>query len=117
MLGGIGGHAGLFSNAIDLATLGQMLLNDGTFAGHEFLKKETIALFSARQFEDSRRGLGFDKPETNTKKSGPTCEEAPFGVRAYRIHRHMRLDGSGKPAYICIPLKSGSSESEKLETG
>jgi len=63
MFGGVAGHAGLFSNAYDLAMLYQMLLNGGTFNGERFLKEETIKLFTAYHSKDSRRGLGFDKPE------------------------------------------------------
>ena len=63
MFGGIAGHAGLFSNAYDLAILAQVLLNDGSFKGTNFFKKETIDLFTAYHSDSSRRGLGFDKPE------------------------------------------------------
>jgi beta-N-acetylhexosaminidase len=63
MFGGVAGHAGLFSNAYDLAQLYQMLLNGGTMNGTEFLKKSTIDTFTAYNSEISRRGLGFDKPE------------------------------------------------------
>jgi beta-N-acetylhexosaminidase len=63
MFGGVAGHAGLFSNAYDLAQLYQMLLNGGTMNGTQFLKKETIEKFTAYNSDISRRGLGFDKPE------------------------------------------------------
>jgi beta-N-acetylhexosaminidase len=63
MFGGVAGHAGLFSNAYDLAMLYQMLLNSGTFNGERFLKEETIKKFTAYGSKDSRRALGFDKPE------------------------------------------------------
>ena len=63
MFGGVAGHAGLFSNAYDLATLYQMLLNGGTMNGVTFLQPSTIQKFTAYQTNDSRRGLGFDKPE------------------------------------------------------
>ena len=63
MFGGVAGHAGLFSNAYDLAMLYQMLLNGGEFNGNRYLKKETIDLFTAYHSKNSRRGYGFDKPE------------------------------------------------------
>lgn len=63
MFGGVAGHAGLFSDAYDIAALMQMLLNGGTFNGHRYLQKETIDLFTAYHSADSRRGFGFDKPE------------------------------------------------------
>jgi beta-N-acetylhexosaminidase len=62
MFGGVSGHAGLFSSANDLAKLGQMLLQDGYYGGYQYYKPETVRLFSAKQFETSRRGLGWDKP-------------------------------------------------------
>jgi beta-glucosidase-like glycosyl hydrolase/CubicO group peptidase (beta-lactamase class C family) len=76
MLGGVGGHAGIFSNATDLAALMQMLLNGGTYGGKRFISKATIDEFTRCQFcaNDNRRGLGFDKPEMNYSKTGPTCK-------------------------------------------
>lgn len=75
MHGGIAGHAGLFSTANDLAKLGQMWLQKGMYGGYSFFKPETIELFSSRQFTDSRRGLGWDKP-TPGDWSGPTARYA-----------------------------------------
>jgi len=63
MFGEVAGHAGLFSDAYDLAKLYQMLLNGGEMNGERFLKLETIREFTAYQSAISRRGLGFDKPE------------------------------------------------------
>jgi beta-N-acetylhexosaminidase len=63
MMGGVAGHAGLFSNAYDLAAIMQMLLNGGTFNGKQYFKKETVDMFTAYQSKTSRRGFGFDKPE------------------------------------------------------
>lgn len=76
MLGGVGGHAGLFSNANDLGVLMQLLLNNGTYAGKKYLDSATIAKFTAKHSANSRRGLGFDKPETVEKKSSPACASA-----------------------------------------
>jgi beta-N-acetylhexosaminidase len=63
MFGEVSGHAGLFSDAYDLAVIMQMLLNGGTIGGREYIKKETIEYFTAYHSDISRRGLGFDKPE------------------------------------------------------
>lgn len=63
LFGGVAGHAGLFSDAYDLAMLYQMLLNGGEFNGNRYLKPETISLFTAYHSKVSRRGYGFDKPE------------------------------------------------------
>ncbi|MBX2964301.1 MAG: serine hydrolase [Cyclobacteriaceae bacterium] len=62
MMGGVAGHAGLFSTAHDVAKLGQMILQKGYYGGHQYFKPETVELFTAKQFENSRRGLGWDKP-------------------------------------------------------
>ncbi len=67
MFGGVAGHAGLFSNAYDLAVIMQMLLNGGTFNGKRYLKKETIDLFTGYHSAISRRGYGFDKPEKDNR--------------------------------------------------
>ena len=72
LFGGVAGHAGLFSDAYDLAMLYQMLLNDGVFNGERYFKPETIKLFTAYHSNISRRGLGFDKPEKdNAKRDEP----------------------------------------------
>ena len=75
MLGGVGGHAGLFSNANDLAILMQMYLQKGTYAGVRYLDSTIINNCTACQYcADNRRGVGFDKPETNPAKDSPVCE-------------------------------------------
>ncbi len=63
MMGGVAGHAGLFSNAYDLAKLFQMLLNGGEINGQRYLQRSTIEKFTSYNSIVSRRGLGFDKPE------------------------------------------------------
>ncbi|HYF32692.1 MAG TPA: glycoside hydrolase family 3 N-terminal domain-containing protein [Chitinophagaceae bacterium] len=65
MFGGVAGHAGLFSNARDLAVLSQLMLNGGVINGKRYFKQETIDYFTAYHTLISRRGLGFDKPEKN----------------------------------------------------
>jgi beta-N-acetylhexosaminidase len=64
MQGGIAGHAGLFGNANDLAKLGQMLLRGGEYGGIRYYRPEVVNLFTSKQFETSKRGLGWDKPVT-----------------------------------------------------
>jgi CubicO group peptidase (beta-lactamase class C family) len=67
MFGGVAGHAGLFSDAYDLALLYQMLLNGGELNGVRYFKPETIKLFTGYHSSVSRRGYGFDKPEKDNK--------------------------------------------------
>lgn len=74
MQGGIGGHAGLFSTANDVAKLMQTYLNGGSYGGEKFLNKETMEKYNTCYYcEDNvRRGVGFDKPQLG--KAGPTCD-------------------------------------------
>ncbi len=69
MLGGVGGHAGLFANANDVAKIMQMYLQKGYYGGKRYLKAETIDKFNKRYFSEYnvRRGLGFDKPQLDIK--------------------------------------------------
>jgi beta-N-acetylhexosaminidase len=76
MLGGVSGHAGLFGNAESLASLVQMLLNGGVYNNVRYLKKSTIESFTAQQSSDSRRGIGWDKPEMNRSKVNPASDLA-----------------------------------------
>jgi beta-glucosidase-like glycosyl hydrolase/CubicO group peptidase (beta-lactamase class C family) len=78
MFGEVSGHAGLFSDAYDLAVLEQMLLNGGSMDGKEYLKKQTIDYFTDYHSDISRRGIGFDKPEKDnaTRKEPYPCLSA-----------------------------------------
>lgn len=74
MQGGIGGHAGLFSNANDLAKLMQLYLNKGVYGGRKYFDEHLVEEFIKCQFceNDNRRGAGFDKP-VRDGNGGPTC--------------------------------------------
>ena len=76
MQAGVGGHAGLFSNANDLAKLMQMYLQEGEYAGERYLSQEVVSEFTRCQFctDENRRGAGFDKPVLEGEEGGPTCE-------------------------------------------
>ena len=63
MMGGVAGHAGLFGNAYEVAVIMQMLMNGGTIGERRYLQPETVALFTEYGSDNSRRGLGFDKPQ------------------------------------------------------
>lgn len=60
LLGGVAGHAGLFSNAYDLGQLFQLLNNEGEYAGQQLLSPETVARFTASN-RFNYRALGFDR--------------------------------------------------------
>ena len=77
MLGGVGGHAGLFSNASDLAILFQMYLQKGYYGGRRYLDSTTINEFTRCQYcPSNRRGLGFDKPDATNPSESPCSSGA-----------------------------------------
>ena len=82
MQGGIGGHAGVFSNANDVAKIMQLYLQDGFYGGKHYFDQGTVSRFNHRYYEDrkNRRGIGFDKPQLG--EEGPTCgcvSDSSFG--------------------------------------
>ncbi len=81
LLGGVSGHAGLFSTAEDLTHLAFMYLQEGRIGGHTFLKPETIALFTRRVSDDpeNTRALGWD----TRSLSGPSSAGVLFGPRSF----------------------------------
>ncbi|MCS7082420.1 MAG: glycoside hydrolase family 3 N-terminal domain-containing protein [Bacteroidota bacterium] len=78
-LGGVAGHAGLFSTARDLAVFAQMLLNGGWYGGQALLRPETIQLFRSRASEGSTRALGWDTRNTQ----GYSAAGKRMSVRAF----------------------------------
>ncbi|MGC6429376.1 MAG: glycoside hydrolase family 3 N-terminal domain-containing protein [Flavobacteriales bacterium] len=79
MLGGVGGHAGLFSNANDLAIFLEMLNKKGIYGDERYLEKTTIDKYTSCFYcdDDNRRGLGFDKPILENQIGGPACDCSP----------------------------------------
>jgi CubicO group peptidase (beta-lactamase class C family) len=62
-LGGVAGHAGVFSTAHDLAVLGQTVLNGGTYGGHRILRPDSVRQMLTnynQQFPGDEHGLGFE---------------------------------------------------------
>lgn len=86
LLGGVGGHAGIFASAHDVAAIFQMLLNKGTYGGKRYFKAATIDLFTAYHSKLSHRGLAFDKPATDPDDGGPAgdrCSALAFGHQGF----------------------------------
>ncbi len=82
MQGGVGGHAGIFSNAYDVAAIMQMFLNNGMYGGVKILESTTVAEYTKCQYcedelDENRRGAGFDKPVI-PDGPGPTCKCVSF---------------------------------------
>jgi beta-N-acetylhexosaminidase len=78
MMGGVAGHAGLFSNALDLAILMQMNLQQGQYGGHRFFNTDVVSQFATRPYENNRRGLGWDM--TDPGGLGATSPLASLGT-------------------------------------
>ncbi len=75
MLGGVGGHAGVFSDSEGLAKILQMYLYKGAYGGEHYIDSTTIVKFTSVYKEGNRRGLGFDKPVLEPDIAGPTSKE------------------------------------------
>lgn len=89
MLGGVSGHAGLFSNAEDLAVVMQMLLNMGYYGGKQYLRPETVHKFTTRHPDDLRRGIGFDMLQLDQEKEPNMASEA-----SQRTFGHLGFTGT-----------------------
>jgi len=76
---GVAGHAGLFSSADDLAKLAFMYLNDGHFAGVDYLKPETIKHFTERRSPINQRAYGFDRKSEGFSTAGQLTGPNSFG--------------------------------------
>jgi len=86
---GVGGHAGVFSNANDVAKIMQMYLQKGYYGGRRYFKSATLDKFNTCYFcdKDNRRGIGFDKPQL--EEDGPTC-----GCVSMRSFGHSGFTGT-----------------------
>ncbi|OAV44097.1 glycoside hydrolase family 3 N-terminal domain-containing protein [Lewinella sp. 4G2] len=76
MLGGVSGHAGLFGSARDLATIFQMLLQEGNYGGVQYIRPETVRQFTTRFPGETRRGIGFDMKQLDEDKSQNMAQQA-----------------------------------------
>jgi CubicO group peptidase (beta-lactamase class C family) len=80
LLGGVSGHAGLFSNASDLAIFVQMILTGGNYGGVQYIKPETVKLFTERKNKYEQRGLGWDfKSLEGSSSAGSLFSMKSFG--------------------------------------
>ena len=81
MMGGVAGHAGLFGNALDLAKLGEMMLQGGSYANNHFYGPDVVNNFTQKQFKKNRRGLGWDKKAKDPERSAASelASEQSYG--------------------------------------
>lgn len=115
MVGGVSGHAGLFSSSNDLAILYQMLLNKGTYGGTEYFKPSTVEMFTAKQSDVSRRGLGFDRWDPESTKGYPSKLASPqtYGHTGY-TGTCVWVDPKYKLVYIFLSNRVNPGVSTKL---
>ncbi len=115
MAGGVAGHAGLFSTANDLAIYGQLLLNRGEYGGTRYFKPATVDLFTSKQSKTSRRGLGFDRADSDPKKEYPSrlANASVFGHTGY-TGTCIWVDPKHQLTYIFLSNRVHPQVSNKL---
>ena len=116
MQGGVGGHAGLFSNANDVAKIMQMYLQNGYYGGTNFFNYRTVEKFNKCYFCDKnvRRGVGFDKPQL--ENSGPTCgcvSRKSFGHSGF-TGTYTWADPEEEIVYVFLSNRTYPSASNRL---
>jgi len=115
LAGGVSGHAGLFSSANDLAIIYQMLLNRGTYGGTEYFKPATVDIFTSKQSNVSRRGLGFDRWDPDTTKHYPSNLASPqtYGHTGY-TGTCVWVDPSRGLVYVFLSNRVNPTVTDKL---
>lgn len=83
MLGGVAGHAGLFSTAEDISKLMTVLMNKGKFGKNEFIKQSTVDLFTKRFSKESTRALGWDTKSDSGSSAGKYFSKYSYGHTGY----------------------------------
>ncbi len=115
LVGGISGHAGLFSSANDIAIFYQMMLNKGSYGGQQYFKPETVNMFTQKQSNISRRGLGFDRWDPDTTKQYPSefASSQTYGHTGY-TGTCVWVDPSRGLVYVFLSNRVNPSVSEVL---
>ncbi|MBB4110249.1 serine hydrolase domain-containing protein [Pedobacter zeae] len=115
LAGGISGHAGLFASANDLAIIYQMLLNRGTYGGETYFKSATVDMFTSKQSNVSRRGLGFDRWDPDTTKHYPSDLASPqtYGHTGY-TGTCVWVDPSRGLVYVFLSNRVNPTVTDKL---
>ena len=116
MQGGIGGHAGLFSNSNDVAKIMQMYLQGGYYGDKMFFSNSTINNFNTCYYcnDGNRRGLGFDKPQLDD--SSPTCGCVPmssFGHSGF-TGTYVWADPENKIVYVFLSNRTFPTMGNKM---
>ena len=90
MLGGISGHAGLFSNAYEVAIVLQAMIQKGSYNNHRLFSENSFNTFNYCYYcdNDNRSGVGFDKPQVEGKHG------STFGGVSMNSFGHYGYTGS-----------------------
>jgi uncharacterized protein YbbC (DUF1343 family)/CubicO group peptidase (beta-lactamase class C family) len=123
-MGGVAGHAGLFTTAADLARYARMMLNGGTLEGIRIFKPETVQLMTSVQSSgavSTRRGLGWD---IDSSYSGPRGKHFPIGSYGHTgwTGTSIWIDPSSRTFLIFLsnrnhPTEAGSVVALRSELG
>jgi uncharacterized protein YbbC (DUF1343 family) len=119
LLGGVAGHAGLFSTADDLAVFAQMILNGGSYGGKRILKPETVRLMTTpHAVPKGRRTLGWDASSRFSSDRGDTFSAHSFGHTGY-TGTFIWIDPDNQTSLILLtnrvhPDDKGKSEIDQL---
>jgi CubicO group peptidase (beta-lactamase class C family) len=113
-LGGVSGHAGLFSSARDLASFAQMMLNGGTYDGVRLLRPATIARWTAPQSAGSSRALGWDTPATESS-AGDYFSPRSFGHTGF-TGPYMWIDPERDLFIVLVTNRVNSRGESQLHT-
>jgi CubicO group peptidase (beta-lactamase class C family) len=110
VLGGYGGHAGLFSNVPDVLMFACCILQEGTSAeGGRLLRPETVRLFASRQNES--RALGWDTP-TAPSSSGRYFSASSIGHLGY-VGTSLWIDRERELAVVLLTNRTWPDRSSK----
>lgn len=120
MEGGVAGHAGIFSNAMDVAKMMQLYLQKGNYGNKQYFSEQTFDAFNTCYYADKgvQRGLGFDK---RTGKDGPTCacvSPSSFGHTGFTGNIAW-VDPETEIVYVFLSNRTypGNSDDNKLAKG
>jgi CubicO group peptidase (beta-lactamase class C family) len=130
-LGGVAGHAGLFSTAEDMAIYAQMMLSRGEHQGARIMSPETFALMTrGEKVSSGIRGLGWDKRTGFSINRGEGLSDAAFGhggftgtvlwidpeLELFVIFLSNRVHPDGKGSSIRSPARLAPSQPQRSKT-
>lgn len=115
--GGVSGHAGLFASANDIAIIYQMFLNKGSYGGQQYFTPQTVDMFTTKQSNVSRRGLGFDRwdPDLTKKYPSETASPQTYGHTGY-TGTCVWVDPARGLVYVFLSNRVYPAVTDKLST-